>query len=342
MAGSNKLDSQPRVHEILKDIYRIPVRLPDSPLKELNSYLIRDPVCSLLIDTGFRHPACREALLAGLDELGVAPGTFDIVLTHCHADHSGLASEIIGDKRRVMVSFIDRMRLENLAALNDNRGREKWVWTKERDTLAGMPSEIVDGSETLNPAIVFAPPIGARYATIGDGETLRAGGYELRCIPTPGHSPGHMCLWDERIGLMFTGDHVLFDITPNITAWTGVEDSLGDYLDSLRMIREYPVKTALPGHRTTGDFHARIEELLKHHDVRLAEVEKITRNEPGLTTYEIAGRMRWKIRAVNWDEFPVTQKFFAVGECQAHLDYLRLRGRMRLECDDRVYRYYRV
>jgi glyoxylase-like metal-dependent hydrolase (beta-lactamase superfamily II) len=198
---------------------------------------------------------------------------------------------------------------------------------------------MVDDMEQLNPAFKFAPPGGVRYTYVKNGEVLRVGGYSLRCISTPGHSPGHMCLWDEESGVMFTGDHVLFDITPNITAWPTIEDSLGDYLDSLRKVRDYPVKTALPGHRKQGDFHARIDELIGHHEVRLAEVKRIVRAEPGLTAFEIAGRMRWKIRSNNWDDFPAPQKIFAVGECQSHLDYLRLRGKINRELDGNAYAY---
>jgi hypothetical protein len=51
-------------------------------------------------------------------------------------------------------------------------------------------------------------------------------------------------------------------------------------------------------------------------------------DQPGLRAIDIAGRMTWKIRARNWEEFPLVQKFFAVGECMSHLDYLRLRGKI--------------
>ena len=332
----------PCTEEVLKNIFRIPVPLPGNPLKELNSYLIRDPERSLLIDTGFRLPACREALLAGLEELRVAPGGFDIFLTHLHADHSGLSAEIVGADRQIRISEADGDMLENIPSEGEEwsgEWAERWAGNKKRDILAGMPPQIVDEVITINPAILFAPPGGKRHAFVKDGEAIRVGGYDLRCVLTPGHTHGHMCLWDEGSGTMFTGDHVLFDITPNITAWLSVEDSLGDYLDSLRAIREYPVKTALPGHRKTGDFHARIDELFKHHETRLAEVVGIIRSEPGLTAYEIAGKMRWKIRASNWEEFPATQKIFAVGECCAHLDYLLLRGVICREQVGEVYRY---
>lgn len=334
MSDVNSRINDLRIEEICKNIFRIPVRLPDNPLKELNSYLIRDPERSLLIDTGFRLDACKEALLAGLEALGEDPGAVDIFVTHLHADHSGLAADIIGDDCRILISETDGWLLENLPVAVG-----KWVWNEMRDTRAGMPPNIVESMEKINPAIIFAPPRGVRYTTVKDGAILSAGGYSLRCILTPGHTPGHMCLWDEAHGLMFTGDHVLFDITPNITAWPNVDDSLGDYLDSLRFIREFPVKLALPGHRKTGDFHARIDELFRHHEARLAEVERIIRSASGLSVYDIAGRMKWQIRSACWDDFPAPQKIFAVGECMSHLNYLLLRDVIIRELDGNVHKY---
>jgi len=328
------------IEQILENIYRIPVPLPDNPLRELNSYFIRDPKHSLLIDTGFRHPQCRDALEEGLEQLGVDFSSTDIFETHMHADHTGLAPDIIGEGKKIFISEIDGKLLEKLPVPGADWQEEKWVWNKAREILFGMPAEIIDNMDKLNPALKFAPVGGANYTYVRDGDVLNVGGYALRCLHTPGHSPGHMCLWDENCGIAFTGDHVLFDITPNITAWPDVEDSLGDYLNSLRAIRKLPVKTAFPGHRKSGDFHIRIDELLSHHKKRLTEVERIVSEYSGLTAYEIAGKMRWKIRAANWEEFPASQKIFAVGECLAHLNYLRVRGKITRKTDETVYRFY--
>ena len=325
--------------EVVKNIYRIPVKLPDNPLKELNSYLIKDPERSLLIDTGFHMDVCRDALLKGLNELGENPHAVDIFLTHMHSDHAGLAADIIGEGRRILISESDFKLLNNTDA-------EEKVYFEElarRQNDAGMPEYIIENMHKINPHIVYSSPADStQFARLKDGDMLRAGGYSFRCVLTRGHSPGHMCLWDEDGAIMFTGDHVLFDITPNITAWPFVFDSLGDYLDSLRSISKYPVKTALPGHRKPGDFHARIKELLQHHQLRLADIERIICETPGATAYEIAGKMRWKIRANNWDDFPASQKIFAVGECMSHLDYLMHRSRISHKIDGKVHRYFSV
>ena len=81
---------------ISEGLYRIPVPLPGNPLRELNSYLLTGGERAVLIDTGFRQEACRQALLAGLDELGVNRRDVDVVLTHLHSDHAGLAPEAVG------------------------------------------------------------------------------------------------------------------------------------------------------------------------------------------------------------------------------------------------------
>lgn len=141
---------------------------------------------------------------------------------------------------------------------------------------------------------------------------------------------------------MFLGDHVLFDITPNVINWEGVEDALGYYINSLRKIMNYEVTTALPSHRTTGNLtmRERAEQIIEHHKHRLDETENIIRDTANLNAYEIAGLMKWRIRAKNWEEFPPGQKWFAMGEAMSHLDYLLGREHIvRSAGSDGIYTY---
>lgn len=322
--------------QVAKNIYRISVPIPNNPLRELNSYLIRDPERDLLIDTGFRLDACREALLAGLAELHVDPKELDIFVTHLHADHSGLAPEMIGPGRKIYVSAIDREWLQDGAVI-----KAKWLENVRRFAEADMPQYIIDEMSVKNPAITFAPPPGcAQYVSVSSGDILRVGGYELECILTPGHTPGHMCLLDVKRKLMFTGDHVLFDITPNITTWPGFPNSLRHYLNSLREMKAYDVEIALPGHRKTSVFAQRVEELLTHHTNRLNETKTIIRSFPGMTACQIAGHMTWSIHSNDWENFLDTQKIFAVGECMAHLDDLLAQGIIKVQPVDGKYHYF--
>ena len=95
------------IQEIARDIYRIPVPLPDNPLKELNAYLIRGADRSLLIDTGFRLPPCRRAIEEGLAQAGADRARLDILCTHIHTDHTGQCLDLIAPGRTIYIGAGD-------------------------------------------------------------------------------------------------------------------------------------------------------------------------------------------------------------------------------------------
>ena len=129
---------------------------------------------------------------------------------------------------------------------------------------------------------------------------------------------------------MLTGDHVLFDITPNITVWKDLPNALEKYMASLRKIQKYDVALTLPGHREGGaDLAARVDELLQHHSERLDDACAIVAKGGEMTAYQVAAKMKWDIKARDWADFPLSQKRFAVGEAMAHLVYLVEQGRLR-------------
>ncbi|MDO5132103.1 MAG: MBL fold metallo-hydrolase [Eubacteriales bacterium] len=333
----DKLKGNMMVEEVYDNIFRIGVVLPGNPLKELNSYFIRGEQSDLLIDTGFRRDACREALEAGLRELGSDPARRDVLVTHLHSDHSGMADLFAGPERRIYLSGVDIDLLKLFHEQTDLLVRHR------RFLEEGFPLEQLEEIDRTNPAMTERmPEIDRRLTALQDGSLLRAGGYTLETLLVPGHTPGNTMFYLRGEQIMFTGDHILFDITPNITHWPGFHDSLGSYLDQLRRVRDYPVKLALPGHRKAGEYRERIDSLLEHHRRRLANALSIVRENPGLTAYEIAGLMRWKIRAADWASFPVIQKWFAVGECLSHLDYLGARGQVRFETAGNTRRYFAV
>ena len=279
-----------------------------------------------------RHYNSRPAIaiqgeFLPFDQMAVLQGTIEV---------SALKTECRKDSH-IYISGTD------LAILKDGFTPERPLRLAEQFRAGGFPEDEMKKTQALNPAVRYKlDQVDDRFVPIEAGWKYTVGDYTLEMISVPGHTPGNAMFWAKKQGIMFTGDHILFDISPNITSWLESEDSLGDYLDSLRLARKYPVRLALPGHRKTGDYAARIEALLAHHERRLAETEALLAEHPGMTAYETAGKMRWKIRAASWEEFPPSQKWFAVGECMAHLDYLRLRGRIRREMDGEVWRWFTV
>lgn len=322
------------VEEIAKDLYRIPVPLTGNPLKELNSYFIRGCERDLLIDTGFRKTECLNALREGLRQLGSQPERRDVLITHLHTDHAGTADLVAGIHGRIYINHAElSYNYQNKAKKLDNEMLCRFQ--AEGFDQAHMKQLFAKESDNMK-----MPRFGSRLCALQAHERLAYGDYRLENIPAPGHTPGNMMLWAEKQGIMFCGDHILFDVSPNITPYAGVEDSLGNYMNSLREAANYPVRLALPGHRKSGDYQARIAQLLAHHERRLNQVRRIVGETPGLCAYEIAQKMRWKIRAESWEDFPVAQQWFAMGECMAHLDHIRAAGKITRKLQRDRYCYF--
>lgn len=325
------------IEQVAEGIYRIGVPLPNNPLRELNSYYIPGEERDLVIDTGFHFPECRDALFAGLKELGSVPERRDVYLTHFHSDHSGMALECAGENGRIYISRTDYTYLEwSLSGLLE---KQNYV----RLSSEGFPKDELLYANAHNMAFrSIIAGLDDRVTRVEEGDIIRAGGYALQVVLVPGHTPGNTMLWDAERKIMFTGDHVLFDISPNITSWYGVDDALALYLDSLKKAQQCEVEVALPGHRKGGNYAARVQELLEHHEKRLDEALRTVIEHPGLTGYEITAQMTWRIRARSWQEFPAVQKCFAVREALAHLDYLRLRSKVRREQGEIGWGYFAV
>lgn len=206
------------------------------------------------------------------------------------------------------------------------------AYLKRTDALyqeEGFPEKELVLQDTNNQGRLYAPKRVYPVIPLTDGMTISIGTVKATCILTPGHTPGVRMLYLPDEQLLFTGDHVLFDITPNISVWHGVPHSLADYFASLHKIRALPVQMSFPAHRTgQGELNARIDQLIAHHKDRLDEICQAVRENPDTTAYEIAGLIRWSARGLPWAEFPPHQKWFAMGETLAHLVYLTDKGQI--------------
>ncbi len=300
-------------------IYKIYVPLKGNALKNLNCYVLIDHGESLVIDTGFRTDECREALMGGLASIGVSPEHTKLFITHLHSDHCGLAEYFDHPGSTIYMGADEYTSLQY--SLNDRTFNE----LNERLLREGFPEEELREANSDNPARVYRPSRLFPAALMRDGDELRIGSVTVQTLPAPGHTPGQMILYIPEQKIMFTGDHVLFDITPNITTWPEMKDSLGEYLISLDRILEYDVETALPGHRGISDktVAQRVAEIKRHHDRRLSEIREVLRDNPAANAYEVASRLTWSLHGATWDTAPKQQKWFAVGETMAHLDYMR-------------------
>jgi len=316
--------------KIAENIYRKVVPLPNNPLREINSYIILGEK-SLVIDTGFNRPECEEALQSAFDELGITDT--DLFITHLHSDHCGLVPKFASQGSTVYSGETDG------ELINFEVGNLYWRILDDLFIKYGFPKATFGRNTDIHPGRKYCHEKRIDFKYVEEGDVLNYGGYELKVIATPGHTPGHMCLYDEKKKILFCGDHILGTITPNICIEISSDNPLKDYIESLKKIDKLDVEVLLTAHGTpVENMHERIAELLKHHEDRLAEVEFIL-GDQWKTSYECARDMTWEIECRNWEEFPAPQKWFATGEAISHLQYLYSQGRVIREEKDGVYYY---
>jgi len=303
--------------EVFPNVFRIEVPLPKNPLKFLNVYVLVGRDGTLVVDTGLNRPECREALQQGLEALGLDPERTSVFITHMHSDHSGLAPELSRRGARMMASRTDA------AIINDRTGWEELM----RFALAcGLPEDRLREARDKHPGYKYRPIGAVEFEHISDGQIIDLGSFRLRCLITPGHTAGHACLYEPDQQLFLAGDHILEEITPNISQWQDGINPLSDYLQSLDRVSGLAVGLVLPGHRRLfSGFRARIEALKAHHERRLQEVLGLLDSQPQ-TPYQLASRMQWDMSYASWQDFPIAQQWFATGEALAHVSLLESRS----------------
>jgi len=312
-------------------IYRIQVDIPIKALKKINCYLVESGDERLLVDTGMGIESVKKYIDQRFG------GVNKVFATHFHIDHVGGAPEFLESGVEVYMSRGD---IEDILFLRESP--QTYInYIKNIHRENGVPSDLVEVMFAKHPGWWRLVNSSNLEDIIGldDGEVITVGSVDLRVVLTPGHTPNHACLLIEDRGLMFVGDHILSDITPNIPLIRWDINPLKDFVDSLYKVRRLKPRVAYPAHRSViEDVNKRISELLKHHKDRLAEVLNILK-KGAQTAYEVASKMTWDVKFKEWDDFPPSQKYFAVAEALSHLKYLLEEGRIYRVNREGVYYY---
>jgi len=311
------------IEELLPGLYKVEIPLPRSPLKALNSYVIKGRDRFLIIDTAMNREECLIPTRSALQKLGIDLSRTDFFITHLHADHSGLVGVLATDTSKVYFNRTEARSIDSQPS--EDYWKRHFVFYGAN----GFPEDEMGRVWRGHPGYRYSSRRRIDFTVMVEGNEIEIGDYLFRCVETPGHSPGHMCLYEASKKVLVCGDHILFDITPNITHWEQLDNSLKHYLTNLEKVYALDVNLVLPGHRTIWkDHRKRITELQEHHRNRLSEA-LFALGGGGKTAWEVAPYISWDIECNSWEEFPSVQKFFAVGETIAHLDYLVLEGKAR-------------
>lgn len=278
-----------------------------------NAYLLDgEPVT--LVDTGVATDRTRDDLREGLAERGHGFSDIEqVVLTHWHPDHAGLAGEIQAESgATVHAHAADAPLIEGdpaaLSALDERRRSFVEQW--------GMPAEKREELFDFLDAHGGIAGEPADVTRIEDGTTIEAGGTVLETIHTPGHAAGLCCFELDGGSEAFVGDAILPVYTPNVGgADVRVDRPLDRYLDSLRTLIERDYERVWPGHRDViEEPTARAREIASHHRERTERVLSVLEERGPADAWTVSARLFGELEGIHVVHGP--------GEAFAHLDHL--------------------
>ncbi len=335
MTDSRSAWTIPGAQKVAPGVHRIPLPMPGDALKAINVYALSDPDgtggCTL-IDSGWALEEARLELEKALAGIGHDLGTVDrFLITHAHRDHYTLGitvRRLLGT--RVAIGAGEQGNIELSAAEGSRSALEVLLPVWGAAALAAEWDRLHPAADRNATAALYEAP----DEWIEPGSRLTVGARTIEAIPTPGHTGGHLVFHDAAAGVLFTGDHVLPHITPSI----GFEadrhpDPLGDFLNSLRLLLTHPDALMMPGHGpATESVHARVHELLAHHETRLEHTYAAVVGGAS-TAFEAARGIGWTRRNTSFDDLDAFNQLLATGETAAHLYVLVHRGRLTRSAD---------
>ncbi|TMF88413.1 MAG: MBL fold metallo-hydrolase [Chloroflexi bacterium] len=283
----------------------------------VNIYLLRDGAHLDLIDCGMNVPESMAMMRAAIERVGGKPRR--LVITHIHPDHYGAAGPLVEEfgvelyLHRLEVPLVHPRYLE-LETLVAEVGRHL--------SLHGVPAEEVEALKNASRNLRnFVAPAEADVQLDG-AETLELGGRRLLVEWTPGHSPGHICLFDAENELLFSGDQLLAEISPNIALHPqSTPNPLDDYVAALRRLAARRPRLVFPAHgRPFEDPEELVDGLIAHHERRKERILGLI-GAGQMSGWDVALGL-WGYREELWE------RRLALQEGLAHLQSLAVAGQL--------------
>ena len=304
------------IQEVAEHIFRLPVFNPFGAVPT-NTYVLVGARLGL-VDPGPMHRRTREDLIAGLADIGRRhEDVEEVVLTHGHADHYGMAHEFTW--ARVLVGRRDLPKTVDLPA----HMHSYEVAVRRLMPLWGVPPEVARNIPDFFARLVAAGGSVAWAEPMDEGFLLEGFGPPIEVIETPGHTEGLVCLFRRADDVLLSSDQLLETIIPNPGLYAQDDppgNGLADYIASVRKLAPLPVRLVLPGHgRPFDGFAERIQAILREHEERLLAVYRALDRDAGV--YDCAVRL-FPDRDWNNSYFA----FIVLLEAQGYLALLRERG----------------
>jgi glyoxylase-like metal-dependent hydrolase (beta-lactamase superfamily II) len=310
-------------------IYQITLPLPFA-LNHVHCYLLDDGDGWTILDAGLHTRQTEAGWLAAFAEHGVTPANLKrIILTHTHPDHYGAAGwlqEWSGGRAPVYLSPREAEFAQQTWGEWQQHKTEMVAHMLRMGLDPHMAQEVAESTQFVADR---TRPHPAPPHHLLPGQAIEMAQRTFHIQSYAGHSDGQLLFYCPDEALMLSGDHVLMQITPNISLWPGGwSNPLGRYLASLGQLKQVAVALALPGHKQAiTAWHGRLTELEQHHAERLGHTLAAIA-EGKHTTADIAKSV------FRLNELTVHEARFALTETLAHLHYLVDQGQISMAGDE--------
>lgn len=313
--------------QLLPGVHQFKVPIPknsiivDGNLEYTLTYAVQGRDGWVLVDAGLESDIGWTSLQEQLAETGIGfKDVKSLVVTHIHPDHLGLAPRIkqISPHTELIMHELDSPRGAQWRAAVNNDPSPIQAWLLRH----GVPVESIESTGWgRGPRRGFFVDIEVDRK-LTERQVRIPGTDGIYALWTPGHTPGHLCIYDADRKVLFSGDHILPKITPNVSYGFGAHGNpLKDFLESLRWVGTFDVQMVCPPHQHVfHDLKGRLEELYRHHDERLGGIMTALEDGPR-SPFDIASRLKWSIRRP-WAEMQPTTRIMAMFETNSHLRLL--------------------
>jgi glyoxylase-like metal-dependent hydrolase (beta-lactamase superfamily II) len=328
----------------VKDVWQIKVDVPFG-VRAVSSYILDVNGNKVLIDAGLDTSTFKKKFFQEFRKTGLNIEDIDMcIITHNHIDHIGLLPTL--KRKNPSIKIVMHSITKKILEWETDKSNMEEIEKTATNISYEMKNCGLSEEERLRIVQFFTywPKLRLYQKPdiiVNNGDKILN---NLEIIWTPGHSFGHICIFDKKRRILFSGDHILSRITPHIGNFIipsflteeynsyNFNNVLDQYLKSLDIIDNLAPKIIFPAHQDIiYNPHERIEAIKEHHRNRLSDISSAIKNNP-LTPREIS-------KVHFGEELDELNSFLALSEVLGHLLYLEENGSIKKEEKDGLFYY---